>query len=713
LPNLTITQLEKIYRDSVQNTQSHYDEQKHNVMLYAGNHYAKINSKLYSRLRDTKNIPENVKIRLTKNHLNRIMKKYINSTLSYAPGVTILPKDSTNVHDIKQAKLSRSVFDDYKYKSRYTEKVRRCVEGFFIPGECHVKILWDASGGELVGYEALVDEEGNQLADETGQPAIDESKPVMSGAILTEVTSGFDVFIDKGARTIEESVFVGVKKMVQTSELKLMVNNDPTFTAEEKIDRIAYIDAASKETYSVFNPLDTTVNYPDDQTLTKEYYYRPSIEYPLGYFYITTSAGILWEGELQTDEKGKPVFPIKSALCDEFEGSPRGYSPMKQGRPVQAEINRASSKIAETQITLGDDKIITLQGTGLTEGEKLNGIRQIKVSNAINYQVVEGRSGEQYLGYVTNQIKELYTIMGIQDESEETQHAQDITLKLYMSMKDKKKFTFYSDKIERFLVDWADAVVRLYKANLRDDALVKAVGSNEAINVEEFKNVNDMCYDIKVVPLNDDTESVMAKHLTLTQVMQYGKLDERTTGMLIKELPFVDGDRIAAHLSLAHTEAENIILQLDRGEMPMSSSFDNNEVIVQELVRRMRQPDFKYVVSKNPEIEQNYQRQYEDRVGVLNQKAEELKNANMGIIPTGGPQIKVDAYIPDPKNPAKSIRATVDQTSFEWFIKRLGDQGSQMEVLNDAGTQTKIDILNTTPAGGVNNTGAATPPGAF
>lgn len=683
-------------------------------MLYAGNHYSKINSKFWQKVRDNKNIPENVKIRLTKNHLNRIMKMYINNTISYAPGVTMMPKDSTNVHDIKQAKLSRSVWEDYKYKSKYDQKVRRSVENFFVIGECFVKVLWDASAGDIIGYEGLVDEMGQPMVDlNTGQQAIDDSRPVFEGGFITEIIPGYDIFLDSGARDIDVSPFVGVKKLVQTTELETLVENDPSFSPEEKEEKLAYIKGASKEEYAVFNPIDASVSNSEGQTLTKEYYFRPSVEYPLGYFYITTSAGILWEGELQTDEKGKPVFPIKYALCDEFEGSPRGYSPMKQGRPVQAEINRASSKIAETQITLGDDKIVTMQGSGITEGEKLNGIRQIKVSNAMDYKIVEGRSGEQYLGYMNDQIAELYRIMGVQDDAEEKQQGQDVTTRLFQSLKNKKKFTFYSDKIERFLVEWADAVIKLSKANLRDDSIIKAVGSNEAINISEFKNINDMCYDIKIQPLTDDVESVMGKYMTLTQVLQYGKLDERTTGMLIKEMPFVDGQRIAGHLALAHTEAENIILALDRGEMPTISMFDNNEVIVQELVRRMRQPDYKYVTSKNPEIEQNYMVQYQERVENINRKMKELKDANTGIIPTGGPQIKVDAYIPDPENPAKSVRATVDQKSFEWFIERLGEQGAMMSVMDDASVQAQIDMLNATPGGGVNNQGPASPQGVI
>lgn len=698
MPKLTITQLEKNYRDSVDTFQAYYDETKHNIMLVAGNHYSKINSKIYSKLRKNYTIPDNVKLKITKNHLNKVIKKKINSVIQYSPGTTILPKDTRNIHDVKQAKLSRSVWEDYIYRSNYKMKQRKSVENFFTLGECWVRLLFDPSAGEIIGYEPMLDENGQPMVDMQGQPAIDESKPVFRGDFITDLIPAYDVFIDKGSRSIEESPYIGIKKMVQKDELTSMIENDPNFTEEEKSEKILYINTAAQDVYSIFDPINATVGYEEDKVLTKEYYYKPCINYPMGYFYITTSAGILWEGELQVDEKGVPIFPICYALCDEFEGNPRGYSPIKQLRPVQAEINRASSKIAETQITLGDDKIISLTGSGLTEGEKLNGIRHIKVSNAMDYKVVEGRSGEQYLAYLNSQITEFYRIAD-EREDEEVDGSQDITLKLYQSLKDKKKYLYYSDKIEMFLTEWTKKVISLAKSYYRDDTIIRAIGSSEAINIEEFKNVNDFSYDIKVVPLSTDVESVMGKYLSLTNVMQYGKLDERTTGLLIKDMPFIDGDRIAAHLTLAHTEAENIILALDRGEMPVVSMFDNNEVIVQELVRRMRLDDFDYIKAKNPEIEQNYMLQYEARVGKLNQKMEELKQANMGVIPTGGPQIKVDAYVPDPGNPDKAVRATVDQTSFDWFLQRLGEQGAKMSVMKDATVQTQIDMLGGTQAG--------------
>lgn len=695
MPNLTVTELERKYRDSVEAHQTIFDEMKTNILLVSGSHYSKLNSKYFEKVRGNKVLNEQSKLRLTENYINKAHKIYVNNTLSFTPGTTVLPKDTKSIHDTKQAELNRSTWDDYKYEINFGKQVRHSVENLFSIGECWAKLLYDPYAGDIKGYEPLLDEFGQQVTGADGQPQGDPNKPIFTGGWVADIFPGYDAFIAKGALSIDASPFVGIKKMVLTEELEKMVEDDPNFTEDEKSSKLAAIASAAKENYSVFNAFDGSVGFPDDQTLTKEYFYRPSSLYPKGYFYITVSTAILWEGELQTDGDDKPVFPIIYALCDEFEGCARGFSPIKQGRPMQAEINRAGSKIAETQITLGDDKIYTSGTTGVTEGEKLNGIRQIKVSNAMQYQVIQGRSGEQYMPYVDKKIAAFWNIMGLSEEQQEIPEGTDLQTRLYFSMKNKKKFRYYSDKIERFLVEWTQIVLRLARAYYPDDKIVRSVGSSEAINIEEFKNTSRLCYDVKVVPSSEDAEDLMGRYLTLTQVLQYaGKnLDERTTGVLIQNMPFIDGKALAGHMTVGLEETKNINLALDRGEMPMISKYDNNETIVKELVRRMRQPDFDYIKSKNPQVEENYMRQYEERNQLINQQMEELKNANMGIIPTGGPQIRVDAWLPDPENPGKTKRASVDQVAFDWFLKRLGEQGAKLEVAETTGTQEQIDML--------------------
>lgn len=693
MQKLTGSQLESKYNDAIQIDQPIFDEMKHNVLIFSGEHYSKTNKKFKERLRRTENITNENKIRLTKNHLNKIMKIYINNIVSYSPGATVLPR-TENIHDQIDAELCRSSWEYIRELVGYKKKVRKGVEHFSIIGEAWLKQLFDPNDGKIIGYEKQVDDNGQQVFDANGQPVEDKEKPIYSGKHIDELITPYDVFRDKNALTFDESEFIGIRKLVVPEELYRMIDADPTTDKDTKKSKKEKVKTSSNAQYLTFSGSNAPVAFSEGLALLKEFYFKVSAKYPEGYYYFVCEGEIIFEGVLQKDKDGEPIYPLTYVLCDEFDGCPRGYSPMKQGRPVQTEINRAASKIAETQITLGDDKIVTLHGGGLTEGDKMAGIRQLKVLNSMQYQVIPGRSGEQYLEYMNGQIDELYKIMDVLEDSQERQNAGDLQQTLYHSLKNKKKFTYYSDKIEGWLVEWCKKDIALAKSYWKPETVLKAVGKNEQINIPEFKNSSDSCYDIKVVPMSDDIESTMGKYLVFRDMLQYGKLDEIAVGKIAEQMPFIDGKVVFSHQTLPETEVKNILLALDRGEMPVISKFDGNERIVAGITQRMREPDFQFLVEKNPQVYQNYMQQYKERTEAISEKVKAQQDANAGIIPTGGPQIKIDMYVADPKNPQRTIRATVDQVSAMWFLKRLGEQGAAMEQVYAVNNpQAKLDIM--------------------
>jgi hypothetical protein len=93
-------------------------------------------------------------------------------------------------------------------------------------------------------------------------------------------------------------------------------------------------------------------------------------------------------------------------------------------RPYQAEINRTASKIAEHQITLGDDKLILTNGSKVTSGNSIPGIRTVNVTGK-EPTVLEGRDGSQFVPYMESQINELYKVMMVDEDSEQQQGPLD------------------------------------------------------------------------------------------------------------------------------------------------------------------------------------------------------------------------------------------------------------------------------------------------
>lgn len=691
---ISVTELEKKYNDAVQADQASYDEMRTNILLVSGYHYSKRNSKFFDKIRETKSLAEDTKLRITKNHIGKIMRVYSNNLLTYAPGATIMARDEANTHDKVYAEISRSVWEDGKYRANYSKLRRISVDDYFDLGETWIKLTFEPDLGEIIGYAPASDENGQPILDEMGQQTPDKESPVMEGDIKQEILKSYDIFIDKDALSIDDSQFIGIKKLVSTDELKQQIKNDKTLTEERKEEILTAIGSASKDTYSMFVGLDQATTTQENKTLLKEFWYRPSVIYPMGYFYIMISGAIIWEGELQKDKFGKPIFPIIYCLCDEFPSARRGVSPIRQGRPCQAEINRAASKIAETQITLGDDKIVTTGGAGITEGAKLNGMRQVILEAGGEYTIVQGRSGEQYLPYLQNQITELYNIMGVAEDGIEKNANQDMLATLYESLKNKKRFVFYSEKYERFLVEWCQVYLKLAQSYYREDRVINSIGTCEAINVAEFKQIDERAYDIKVIPQTDDIETTMGRYMVLTNSLQYGSLDPETLGRVMEAMPFIDKG-IYKHLTTDFDESRNICLALDRGEDPAISKYDNNEKIVAALMRRMRESDYKYLIQKKPEIQELYENQYAERDAIVQQQIAELKAANSDIIPTGGPKIKVDAYVPDPKDPTKTQRAAISQEAFNWLLDRIEKQMPIQTAIAGTPTQTQIDSLGT------------------
>ena len=71
---------------------------------------------------------------------------------------------------------------------------------------------------------------------------------------------------------------------------------------------------------------------------------------------------------------------------------------------------------------------------------------------------------------------------------------------------------------------------------------------------------------------------------------------------------------------------------------------------------------------------------------------EEIKAEQSQFITSGGARVKVDYYIPDPKNPDRPVRATLPAESVDWLIKQLSTQGSAQDQLASLGESVVGEI---------------------
>jgi hypothetical protein len=692
--NLRHQDLIKLYKEGDQADNVIYAEQRSNLMLVAGNHYTKKGSRFWNRIREDRGLTQDQRIRLTKNHIQRVCKIYENNILSYAPGVSIEPKNMAELQDQKAAELNNAVWMDIVKRHKFKQKTREFCQDFIRVGEVCAKIYWDETKGQLVGYEQKVDEMGQPMHETmqgphplTGQmvempdeskPIQDKEKPRFSGDIVIERFFGFNVFRSRDAKSMEDSWFIGLRKMVDVDELKTRVGDD-----EEKLK---YIQASKDETFMIFDSSNTSyATESQNQCLLLEMYIKPSIQFPKGYYYIYTNAGILWEGELPFG-----VFPIVFTGFDEVPTNPRYHSIIKHLRPYQAEINRMASSAAEAQITMGQDKLITQPGQKIQNGGLLPGIRSIQVSGAPP-TILAGRVGDQWLQPMAQAIEEMYQIANLQEDLQEKPSQVDPYTMLFQTIDQKKKYVIYVTKFMQFLQDVAETSLTLMREYIEDEALIPAIGRSEMINIPEFKSSKPLCYNISVESGTEDMESKIGKQLMFNQVIQFAgsQLDKKDLGRMIRTSPYANNEQAFEDMTLDYDNATNMLLALDRGEQFQPNPQDDSSYMMKRLVARSRKADFKQL---SPQIQQNYMNVYQQYVQIGAEQAQKIKDAEAGFIPVTGGAVVCDLYVPDPNNKSKQQRVRVPYDSLQWLIQRIEEQGVTQQGMAQQTQQVQSDV---------------------
>ena len=686
--------LNQAYQDAEMADQEIFAEMRTNVLLVAGDHYARKNSKLWSRIRDSKQLSDETKLRLTKNHTQRITKTYVNNIVSYVPGVAIMPKNETERQDQKVAELNSSVWADIKEQIDYNECILDWCDDFTTIGEVVTKVFWNPSAGPIKHYAQKVSPQGENLwLDENGQettdPALDmftqqpTRKPapgeaVFRGALQAEDILGFNLLRPKTAKNLQKSPWLGLRKMVDIPEVQSWVKNDP--------EKLKLVQPDEDKTYHVFDAATGGYSFSENQVLIKEIYFRPSTTYPRGYYYIFTERGILFQGELPFG-----IFPIVVQPFEKLQTTPRGRSIIKTLRPYQVEINRAASKIAEHHITLGDDKIIVQKGTQLNPAGVLPGIRGVSVSGK-EPTILPGRDGSQYLNYMNSQMAEMYDVAMVKEDSVENANGQlDPMAMLFRSASQKKKFSRYSRRFETFLIRVCRTFLQLAKNYYTDDVLIPAIGRREYVNIAEFRSSDDLCYQIKLEAQSDDLESKFGKMMMVNHTLQYvgGQLDKEDIGKLLRTMPYANNEQAFGDFTIDYDTVTNIILALDRGSVPKLVKQIKPDYVLKRLDKRMQEADFQFLA---PQIQANYEmvhQQYE-QLGI--QQIEEIRRAEAGFIPTDGYMVTVDLYVSDPANPNKVKRARIPYSSLVWLIQTIEKQGLSQDALEGLDQSTQASV---------------------
>ena len=623
-----------------------FAEQRTNILLRSGDHYnnTKTSSSLDPRSRRITNTSgSGQKIRLVKNHIHRITNLFINSILEANPSVSTVPYNNQELSDVKAAQLSQAVIDWVKDSNNWSKKQAKFVHDFIVVGECWGKIRFDYDKGPVIAQ----DEDGT---------------PIKAGEFVIDRIFGFDLKRDPSARDSDECKWWIHEQMVDIEEFKNTVRS----INPDELEKVSKSQMPSN--YKIFDG--NTGDYKDvsAQISVKEMYYKPDTLYPNGYYCLFTDDFIVTEGELPFG-----IFPLVGEGFDEMTTSPRATSIIKVCRPYQVEINRASSKVAEHQVTLGDDKVFIQKGTKLSSGGVLNGVRAMQFSGQPPI-IQPGRTGTQFIEYLRSQVQEMYEAVGLADQMVDKQPQGDPYHLLYNSMKQKKKFVKYGEKYERFEISVFNKILEMAKHYLMPQHIIRTAGMTEAVNIDEFKNGNFEGFQVKVVPQSGDVETRFGQVLTMSHILQFAgsSLSPDQLGQVIRQMPFGNAEIAFDSLTLDTDNATNDILALDKGEFVPVRPSDNHTFMAKTLINRTKKSDFRFL---SPQAQQAYMMKIQQHEVFIQQQALQVEQQKLGLIPSGGFLTTVNASFFNPQN-NRVERIKVPSEAIQWLVDRLNTQGA-------------------------------------
>ena len=662
----TVDELVRLHTDAKAADRETYAEMRSSILLIAGEHYSRKMTEWWNRSRTSQQTGDNYKIKITKNWIHRAHRLYMKSILSQSPGTAISPRNPMELKDKKDAELNQSVWEYLKDKAKLKAKVREWVSDFCGPGECCAKVFFDPNKGYLKGYEPQADEQGQPIVDPmTGQPQEDKTKPVFSGELTFERVFPQNIFRDANARNMTDAAWIGVEKLESTKYLKKMFASDPT--------KQKYIQESTEE-FVVFDSNKSGYSKEKDMTMLLEFYWRPCVEYPNGYFYMATKSGILAEGELPYG-----IFPIVWKGFDEHATKARATGMVKVARPWQAEINRASSQIAMHQVTISEDKILYQAGTKVAQGALLPGVRGLTYQGAPP-TILPGRVGDQYFEYIDRQYVEMDKALLLDELDKQKIADLDPMAMLFRSMNQQQDFALYSDKFGEFLVELTEIALNLARFYLSDDEVIAAVGKSEAINMAEFRDTSPLCHRIHVMEQNDTVETKLGSQLMFNNILQYvgSQLSREDIGKMISNMPFGNWKDSFKDFTMDETNAKNDFLAIERGEQPHVSPKDNSGYALKKVGSRKKERDFFLLDPKIQQLYDQYEQYHEQKMA---QEAQALKQAESEFIPAGGAMIACDMYVPnqDPQKAPKRVR--VPYQALDWLLKMMEQQGLSTDTM--------------------------------
>ncbi len=471
-------------------------------------------------------------------------------------------------------------------------------------GLAYKDVGWDATRGQNITEPKTEEREvpnvetglmENQtvlkLNAKTGEP---EEYDFNLGEVITDIKNPFEVIWEPGVKRFRDShrIMVLYRKTVESVKEQY-----PDHADEIKSEGAASMSAIESQLMRILgqHPQDGG-SVPGQEGISgyctvEEMRELPSKKYKKGRFWRVTGGTLLKHEEslpykfmVKENNLGMMEYPY----IDTGEKVP-GETPVTQAIPLQLQINKTASQLVEIRNLMGKPKWVAYRESAIAKtaitSEPGEVIEPTYVPNVPEPHPVQMPSPGSYIpkmqDTMTVQLQDIFSIHEVTKGQTPPRIKSGVAIRALQEADERVYGPVYTsfEKREEIVAKWQ---LMLVAEKYREPRIIKIIGENNEVEVEEFVANADIPTDVFIVAASSFTQSRVAKQELIFSMFERGffgdPADESVRQRILKLAEVGMIEMVYQEAMIDENESRREERLWTKGNVGMIASWDNHQV---------------------------------------------------------------------------------------------------------------------------------------
>lgn len=528
-----------------------------NIAFYQGNQWLYYD-KMTRQLVDAKRFMPSHKVALVINLVRPVLRTELAKLTKQKPVYNVVA-NTPDFDDKDQARIENYVLDHIWRKLKLDQVFSEALLWAILTGTGYVMTTWDADAGDVVvDYRQQIDEFGRPMVDDEGNPVpvIDSNgEPVVEnvfsiGELNVEVPGSFEVYLDPLAKRPSDVGWFFRERVVDADEASYKYN---TKISPESVTVIG----ASLEG----NVLGSQKLEGRNVCILREFWQKPSLQYPLGRYIITTGNWrVIYSGENPYADSGVDL-PLSVITHIPNPGRVYGDSVATDLVPIQTAYNKTRSQIVEVQNLMAWPKVLAAKGSLDTEPTSRAG-EIVEYNGSLPAPSFWTPPGIP--AYVVRELdrawQEMIEVSGVHEATRGSVPANvrsGIAI-AYVQEQDETRLVLTAHSYEAAIEDTCTKILRIARKYYVEPRTIRIVGPDRATKVAQFYGKDIPAdADVHVVAGSSLPKSVIARQQFILDMWNARLIQDPAVAMRLLEFGNVEELYEDADLDISQAEREN------------------------------------------------------------------------------------------------------------------------------------------------------------